>query len=411
MLKPAKTVLGSLLLILLVGCSLAVGQAEPATDQSQPEQAKPATDQSQPPADQAKPAADQPKPAADQAKPAAEPPKPEVRQPRLPSLPFPVTGNAVTVLRSRGTTLLFSLMGMGAKKTWEDVTNAAFYLDPDWDQWYPIKSVPGTAGRIDASAVGARGSVFLFGGVVVDDQNRGLVVPDLNIYAPATQTWSRGIDMPIAAANSVIGVYRDRYIYLFGGRSNDSVVPNVQIYDAEKRGWLQGTPLPGEPVFGHAGALLDDTIILVDGAYRNPSPSAPHFLPSGQCWIGKLDRHDPARIAWSKLPAHPGAARFGIAAGASEKDRKIYFAGGTDNPDGDTGLGFDGKPSLPSPMTFAWNLRAAKWEVINQATPNPTMNNRGLLVIPDGLAVPGGLEKGQMVTRRVTLLPVATKTR
>jgi hypothetical protein len=122
--------------------------------------------------------------------------------------------------------------------------------------------------------------------------------------------------------------------------------------------------------------------------------------------MGKIDRRDPTRISWSKLPPHPGTARFGIAAGASDKDRKIYFSGGTANPAGDTGLGFDGKPATPSTMTFAWDARAAKWEVVNEATPNPTMNTRVLLVLPDALAVAGGVDKGQTVSRRVTLLPL-----
>ena len=205
-------------------------------------------------------------------------------------------------------------------------------------------------------------------------------------------------------ADSVIGVYRDRYIYLLGGRSNSGVVPDVQIYDAEKNRWLQGTPLPGLPVFGHAGGLLDDTIILVDGAYKNPSADGPMFLASDQCWMGKIDRHDPSKIEWSKLPAHPGTARFGIAAGTSEKDHKIYFSGGSANPDADSGRSFGSDPSEPSPMTFAWNLRDSKWEVVNEATPNPAMNNHGLLVTSEGLVLAGGLEKDQTVTRRVTVL-------
>jgi N-acetylneuraminic acid mutarotase len=405
MFKPAKAIFGHVLLVFLAGFSLAVGQSTPPADQSSP------ADQPKPAAEQAKPAEEEAKPAADDAKPATEQPKPEARGPRLPSLPVPVTGNAVAVLRSRGANLMFSLMGMGAKKTWDAVTNTGFYLDADWDQWYPVKSVPGTAGRIDASAIGARGSLFLFGGTVVDDHNRGLVVPDVNIYAPATQTWSRGNDMPTPVADFVIGVYRDRYIYILGGRSNNRAVADVQIYDAEKSRWMPGTPLPGHPVFGHAGALLEDTIVFVDGAYKNPSPTGPPVLASDECWMGKIDRRDPSRIEWSKLPAHPGSARFGIAAGAAERDRKIYFTGGSDNPHADTGLGFDGHPSEPSPMTFAWNLRAAKWEVVNEATPNPAMNNRGLLVIPDMLVVAGGMEKGQSVTRRVVVLPDVAKTR
>jgi hypothetical protein len=39
------------------------------------------------------------------------------------------------------------------------------------------------------------------------------------------------------------------------------------------------------------------------------------------------------------------------------------------------------------------------------------MNNHGLLVIPEMLAVAGGLEKGQKVTRRVAVIPDPTKTR
>jgi N-acetylneuraminic acid mutarotase len=302
-------------------------------------------------------------------------------------------------------------MGIGPKKTWDAITNTAYYADPAWEKWYPLNPVPGTAGRIAAAAASARDNIFLFGGYVVDDRNRGLAVTDVNVYQVGDQHWSRTLDIPLAVGGSVAGVYRDRYIYLIGGLSNAGAVPDVQIYDVEKTKWLKATPTPGMPVFGHAGALLDDTIVYVDGAYQNPSAAQPRYLASDQCWMGKIDHHDPAKIDWSKLPSHPGAARFGIAAGAAEKDRKIYFTGGTDNPDGYTGTGFDGKPAEPSATTFAFNLRSGKWEMVSDKTPDSTMNNRGLLVIPEGLVVVGGIEKGQQVTSRVTLLPLPSKTR
>ncbi len=334
-------------------------------------------------------------------------------EPRLPALPSAVAGNAVAVYKSRGTTLLFSMMGMGAKKTWEDVTNTAFYLDPDWDQWYPLKPVPGTAGRIDAAAMEVDGQIFLIGGVVVDPNNRGTVVPDVNIYDTKNEIWLRGKDLPLPVANAVIGVYRDRYIYLLGGRSNRDVTSNVQIYDTDKSRWFEGTPLPGQPVFGHAGAVMDDTIVFVDGAYKNPQPKGAAFLPADQCWMGKIDHHDPAKIEWSKIPPHPGDARFGIAAGASDKERKIYFTGGTDNPDADTGLGYDGKPAEPVATVFAWDLHSAKWETINETNPNPTMNNQGLLFIsdPEALVVVGGMGKGQVPSRKVTVIPIGKDSR
>ena len=115
-----------------------------------------------------------------------------------------------------------------------------------------------------------------------------------------------------------------------------------------KNKWSQATPIPGTPVFGHAGALVDDTIIYVDGARKNPSGSSPRYVASDECWMGKIDHHDRTRIQWTKLPNHPGTARYRIAAGGSEKDQKIYFAGGTDNPYDYNGIGYDGKPSEPS---------------------------------------------------------------
>jgi hypothetical protein len=215
--------------------------------------------------------------------------------------------------------------------------------------------------------------------------------------------------MPVPVDDSVVGVYRDRYIYLVSGWSTTDAVHDVQLYDAEKNKWTHATPIPGTPVFGHAGALVGDTIIYVDGAHKNPSGDQPKYVASDDCWMGTIDHHDPTKIQWTKLPNHPGAARYRIAAGGSEKDQMIYFSGGTDNPYNYNGVGYNGQPSEPSPMTFAFNLRSGKWEVISDQTPNPTMDHRGLLVTPQGLVIIGGMEKGQQVTARITIVPKAAK--
>jgi N-acetylneuraminic acid mutarotase len=319
-------------------------------------------------------------------------------------LPDPVSNNAVAMLKIRGQVLLYSFMGIGPKKSAEDITSSAFSLDAKDGTWSAIHAVPGTVGRIAAVAAAARDQLFLFGGYVVDAQGRGRTVPDVGMYEPARDRWSREADLPLPLGDSVAGVYRDRYIYLVGGRSNADVVSNVQAFDVDKNKWSQATPTPGPPVFGHAGALVGGTILYIDGARKNPS-GTPKYVASDECWMGKIDHHDPQKIQWTKLPNHPGAARYRIAAGGSEKDQKIYFAGGTDNPYDYNGIGYDGKPSEPSPTTFDFNLRTGKWETINANTPDPTMDHRGLLVTHEGLVLIGGMEKGQKVTARVTLLP------
>jgi len=330
--------------------------------------------------------------------------------PGVEPLPDPVSNNAVAILRTHGDLELFSLMGLGAKKTWDSVTNAAYDLDASSGKAYSIHSVPGTAGRIGAMAIGVGDRVFLFGGYVIY-QGGGMAVPDVNVYEPGHDRWIRGIDIPVPVGDSVIGIYRDRYIYLVGGRANQGLISDVQVYDVEKSRWLKATSIPGTPVFGHAGALVDDTIIYVDGARANPPGTAPKFVASDECWKGKINHHDPRKIEWTKLPPHPGDARYRIAAGGSERDQMIYFSGGTDNPYDYAGIGYDGKPAEPSAVTFAYNLRIGKWETINANTPDPTMDHRGLLVTPDNLVILGGMEKGQQVSAKVQVISKLAKTK
>lgn len=319
-------------------------------------------------------------------------------------LPEALSNNPVAELKFGGHLHIFSFMGIGPKKTWDAITNAAYDLDTVTGKWAQLIPVPGPVGRLGAGAVGLRDHVFLFGGYVVDGQGSETTVSDVSVFRPLTGHWFRGADIPVPVDDFVIGAFHDRYVYLVSGWSKTEAVHNVQVYDAEKDRWRQGTPIPGTPVFGHAGALVDDTIVYVDGAYKNPSGSNPRYLAADECWMGKIDHHDPAKIQWTKLPNHPGAARYRIAAGGSERDQKIYFAGGTDNPYNYNGIGYDGKPSLPSPVTFAFNLKTSKWETVNDHTPGPTMDHRGMVVLPQGLVIIGGMEKDQQVTSRVAVV-------
>lgn len=330
-------------------------------------------------------------------------------EPKFEPLPVPLSNNPMTSVNGRHSSLVFSLMGIGAAKTWDAISNSAYVMNMQTRKWSQIHPVPGTAGRLGASAVSARGLVFLLGGYVVDGQGEEITVADVNVYAPEDNLWYRGEDIPLAVDDSVAGVYRDRYIYLVGGWSKTDAVRNVQVYDIEKKKWFEATPLPGTPVFGHAGALVDDTILYVDGAYKNPAGASPKYISSDECWLGKIDHHDPAKIQWSKVPNHPGTARYRIAAGGSAKDEKIYFSGGTDNPYNFNGIGYNGQPSEPSPVTFAYDLRGGKWETITENTPNPTMDHRGLVVLPQGLLIAGGMEAGQQVTSRVQVIPTPGK--
>lgn len=336
-------------------------------------------------------------------------------EPKVSPLPAPVSNNAVAISHDEGGAKIYSFMGIGPKKTWNAITTSTYEMDPSTGKWTEMRPVPGVAGRIAASAVAIHDQVFIFGGYVVDAQGGENTVSDLNVFVPTENRYYRGKDIPVPVDDAVVGLYRDRFIFLIGGWStskNDSV-RDVQIYDTEKDVWMSGTPLPGTPVFGHAGAIVGDTIVYVDGAYKNPAGPTPKYIASSECWTGKIPKKgDLTKIEWTKLPAHPGSARYRIAAGAApleKKSERIYFSGGTDNPYNYNGIGYDGQPAEPSPVTFAYDVHTRSWETVTENAPDPTMDHRGLLVTNRGLVIVGGMEKGQQVTAKVTVVKPSHK--
>jgi hypothetical protein len=336
------------------------------------------------------------------------------REPQLGPLPAPVSNNAVAISHDLAGPRIFSFMGIGPKKTWDAVSTSAYEMDPSTGKWTEKRPVPGVAGRLAASAVALHDQVFIFGGYIVDSQGGETTVSDLNVFVPAQNRYYRGHDLPVPVDDAVVGLYRDRYIYVIGGWSTakNDAVRNVQIYDTDNDTWMQATPIPGTPVFGHAGAIIGNTIVYVDGAYKNHSGVGPKYLASSECWVGDLPnskKGDITTIVWNRLQPHPGNARYRIAAGAETSAKnagRIYFSGGSDTPYNYDGIGYNGKPAEPSPVTFAFNNDTSDWETIsdNNPDPAPTMDHRGLLVTRNGLVIVGGMEPGQQVTAKVTVV-------
>jgi N-acetylneuraminic acid mutarotase len=323
---------------------------------------------------------------------------------QLQPLSVTVSNNAVVGIKVNGQLLVYSMTGLGSKKTWNSVTNAAYALNVKYNTWTTIKAVPGS-GRLGAVAAGVKEQVFLIGGYAPDPNGRQAIVPDVSIYEPLALRWYRGAEIPIGVRDAVAGVYRDRYVYVVGGFSKAGPTNQVQLYDSQTDKWTSATPYPGVPVFGHAGGIVNGSVIFTGGSVTDHTSGRPGFMVTNDAWIGKIDRKDPRKIEWSKLPPHPGPARYRIAAAASEKDQRIYFAGGSDKVYEFDGIGLDGTPAEPSPVTFAYNVKTDAWETIQENAPNPTMDHHGMVVTSDGLIVVGGMASGQKVVGTVALFP------
>lgn len=317
---------------------------------------------------------------------------------KIPPMPVALTGNAVASLKSG--TEVYSLMGVGAKKTWNDITSNVYVLRLKSAKWSEEKPVPGVAGRLGASAVGIKSQVFVFGGYTVDGTGSEFVLGDVNSYFPDEHRWYRAADIPVPVEGAVIGLIRDRFIYLIGGRSKNGPVNLVQVYDVQKNTWSTATPFPGTPVFGHAGGITDEIIVYVDGAKRDPANGS-GYVASDECWMGRIDRKDPNKIAWSQLPPHPGTGRFGIVAGARELDHRIFFSGGSPTPHNYKGLDAQGKPAELSPVTFACELRTNQWEMISENEENARADSRGMAMTALGPLIVGGTVSDAGVTAQV----------
>src|SRR5436305_4039880 len=320
-------------------------------------------------------------------------------QSKIPPMPDAVTGNAVAFLRNG--LEVYSLMGISTKKTWDSITSNMFMLKLSSGKWMEGKPVPGVAGRLGASAAGVKGQIFVFGGYVVDGQGNELTVGDVNSYVPEDHRWYRAADIPVPVDSAVIGVTHDRYVYLVGGRSKSGPVNNVQVYDAEKNTWSQASAFPGTPVFGHAGGVADEAIVYVDGAKKDGTG----FVASDECWMGKIDKKDPNKIEWSKLPPHPGPGRFVIVASGWEREHRVMFSGGTLVPHNFKGLDADGKPAQLSPVTFVYELHGNRWDTITQDTFDVRADTWGILFTPLGPFVLGGTLSNSAVSARVLVLP------
>jgi N-acetylneuraminic acid mutarotase len=318
----------------------------------------------------------------------------------IPSMPAAVSGNAV--VRIGDGLEIISLMGVGPRKTWDDITNQVYILNLAHPKWRDGRTVPGVGGRLNAAAVGAKSLVILMGGFVVDNQGAEITLHDVNVYQPGDRRWSRGKDIPVAVDSAVAGVTHNRFVYLIGGRSPNGPVNIVQVYDLEKDSWSQATPFPGAPVFGLAGGVTDEAIVVVDGAKAGPA-GGPKYIASDECWLGKIDKKDPNKIEWSKLPPHPGAARFAIAGGGHQ--HKVLFSGGTATPHDYKGMAYDGKPTEGSPVTFDYDLHHHQWETVSEDTFDPRADSRGIVFTPIGPVVLGGMARNMAVTARVTQLP------
>ncbi|BDX08230.1 Kelch repeat-containing protein [Planctobacterium marinum] len=299
-----------------------------------------------------------------------------------------------------------TFMGLAEGKDWQDVHNKVWALksgDTRWQEKTPVPATLPLKGRLASIAVALNGKAWLFGGYTVAEDHSEISSPDNYSYDVLTDNYTKLKDMPVPVDDAVAVTYQNRYIYLISGWHNDGNVNLVQIYDTKTDSWQQGSPYPGAPVFGHAGGILDDQILVCDGVKVVPQRAKRRtFAPESACYKGIINPSHINKIDW-QIVAHPtGKSRYRMAAKGVKTPslEGVLFIGGSDNPYNYNGVGYNGEPSEPDEMIWFYHFDEKRWQLL--ANDDPTMDHRGLLEYEAGFYIIAGMGKNQQVLNRIT---------
>lgn len=296
---------------------------------------------------------------------------------------------------------VFAFYGLGPGKTQADISRDVHAYNLRTRQWRHVGEIPVEEGRLASVAATVGSGIYLFGGYTVSLAGEEVSTPEVLRLDPRTGRFDREPTMPVPVDDSIALAWRDRWIVLVSGWHDTGNVRDVQIYDTWEKTWTRGTPWPGDPVFGHAGGIVDDSMVVCDGVTAVKGDDGRNrFALSDACWRGELDAGDVGRIHWHALPPHPGRALYRAGATGRQDGKGIVFAGGSNRPYNYDGVGYDGIPAQPSDTVVSYDLGCKAWRV-QTSLPLAGMDFRGLIESGGYLYLFGGMRAGQAVSGSV----------
>jgi N-acetylneuraminic acid mutarotase len=198
--------------------------------------------------------------------------------------------------------------------------------DPVKDAWTVLRPLPEARHHITLSAV--KGLLYGVGGFTGGFPD-WRAQPTMFIYNPATNTWTKGTDLPVARGEGISAVVDDK-IYLIGGRVRatedarlfynhiDSV--RNEVFDPTTKRWssLANAPTARNSA---ASAVIDGKIYVVGGRQfqRNADRT------NRQVNVPNLEVYDPQFDRWETRSPMP-QAQGGLA--ATTLNGKLYVFGG-----------------------------------------------------------------------------------
>ena len=196
--------------------------------------------------------------------------------------------------------------------------------DPETNTWQRLADMP-TARAEPMTAVVA-GKIYVLAGYVGKD-NQGVNLKFLKaveMYDPQTDTWVRKQDMPTPRIEFGTSVVAGK-IYAIGGRVHPRDKPGgswrlalVEVYDPATDTWTKRAKMPTRRTNVKA-AVIQDVIYAIGGA------GWPQVGNHGGPFLGTIEVYEPRINRWTKKPDMPNLRRV---SSMVVIDDKIYLIGG-----------------------------------------------------------------------------------
>jgi N-acetylneuraminic acid mutarotase len=175
--------------------------------------------------------------------------------------------------------------------------------DPTTNTWTRKTDMP--TGRSVAATVAVDGKIYVIGGN--GDGGVNFTFRTVEVYDPATDTWTKKADMPTARWSPAADVV-DGKIYVFGGGRRYSAnafppfdeTPIVEVYDPATDTWTRASDMP-RARFAHSASAVDGKIYIIGGADADVHP-----VPSEGFLM--VDVYDPATDTWTTAADIPAGA-------------------------------------------------------------------------------------------------------
>lgn len=240
--------------------------------------------------------------------------------------------------------------------------------------FFEVKTENKPLERAENAFVMAGNKMYLIGG-------RG--VKPVEIYDPATNSWSKGSLPPVEMHHFQAAEYKG-LIYVMGAFTGnwpwETPLTHIYIYDPLQDLWILGPEIPVSRRRGSAGVTVyNDKIYMVGGIVNGHS--------SG--WVAWFDEYDPLTNSWKELPEAPRSRdHIQIAV----VDNKLVVAAGRRS-------GWEGKGlEATTAETDLYDFASGKWSTLpSPAGDIPTQRGGGtVVVIGNELWLMGGESKSQV---------------